>query len=82
MMVAHDKTEGPSTCLTILGIEVDSVAMELRLPNDKLERLSGLLSLRHRRTAGYCRDVELLAGLLQHASHVVRPGRIFEFTIF
>jgi len=31
----YHKVEGPSTCLIILGIEVDTVAMELRLPPDK-----------------------------------------------
>ena len=77
MMVTHDKTEGPSTCLTILGIEVDSVTMELRLPNDKLERLSGLLALWRGRMAGNHRDLESLAGLLQHARHVVHQGHIF-----
>ena len=39
VLVADDKTEGPSPCLTILGIEVDSLAMELRLPQVKMSRL-------------------------------------------
>ena len=38
--LAKDKCEGPTTCLTYLGIEVDSVAFQLRLPQDKLGRLS------------------------------------------
>ena len=29
VLVADDKTEGPSTCLTILAIKVDSLAKEL-----------------------------------------------------
>ena len=33
------KLEGPDTCLTFLGIEVDTVRLQLRLPSDKLERL-------------------------------------------
>ena len=39
-----EKSEGPTTCITFLGIEVDSVAMELRLPADKLLRLQQLSS--------------------------------------
>ena len=39
VLVADDKTKGPSTYLTILGIEVDSLAMELRLPQVKMSRL-------------------------------------------
>ena len=68
-MVAHDKT--------VLGIEIDTIKMVLRLPDDKLERLSMLLALWHGRTAEYRRDLESLVGLLQHASCVVRPGCIF-----
>ena len=30
--VEEDKSEGPATTLPFLGIEVDMVAMELRLP--------------------------------------------------
>ena len=31
VIIAEDKTEGPATCLTVLGIEIDTGAMELRL---------------------------------------------------
>ena len=37
--LADDKCEGPATCLTFLGIEIDTVEMELRLPAVKLWRL-------------------------------------------
>ncbi len=37
--VAPNKTEGPTTKLVFLGIEIDTVAMTLRLPAVKLERL-------------------------------------------
>lgn len=32
-----EKLEGPTTCLTFLGIKVDTEAMELRLPEKKLQ---------------------------------------------
>ena len=41
--IAKHKTEGPATCLTFLGIEVDTVAFELRLPEEKLTRLRAQL---------------------------------------
>ena len=41
--VAAHKTEGPSTCLTFLAIQIDSVAMQLSLPPDKLSRIRGLV---------------------------------------
>ena len=37
--VEADKSEGPTTTLVFLGIELDTVAMEMRLPADKLARL-------------------------------------------
>ena len=37
--VAPGKTEGPSTRLVLLGIEIDTVSMSLQLPAAKLERL-------------------------------------------
>ena len=36
--------EGPVTCLTFLGIEVDSRTLQLRLPNDKLHHLKDQLA--------------------------------------
>lgn len=37
------KLEGPATCLTFLGIEVDTMTLQLRLPSEKLARLAGVL---------------------------------------
>ena len=41
--LAPHKTVGPTTCLVFLGIEIDTIAMELRLPQDKLRKLQELL---------------------------------------
>ena len=38
--VEPGQSEGPSTTLTVLGIEVDTHLMQLRLPDDKLARLA------------------------------------------
>ena len=37
--IARHKSVGPLTCITLLGIEVDTRALELRLPREKLEKL-------------------------------------------
>ena len=42
--LAPHKLENPTTCLIFLGIEVDSVASQLRLPSDKLARIRQLIS--------------------------------------
>ena len=68
--------------ITFLGIEVDSDALVLRLPQAKLWALKEqLVSQRGRRS---CTKSELhsLAGYLQHACKVVRPGITFLSTVF
>ena len=77
------KREGPCTCLVFLGIELDTVKLELRLPADKLERLQ--LTILKWFTKLFCKkkmfckrkELESLIGLLHDASIVVRPGRTF-----
>ena len=71
------KLEGPATCLTFLGIEVDSKTSQLRLPRDKLYRLKDQLTAAVSRKCLPQHELQSLTGLLQHATKVVRPGRPF-----
>ena len=73
----ESKLEGPSTCLTFLGIEVDTVALQLCLPREKLSKLKYQLkrAICHRSVPK--EELESLTGLLQFATKVVRPGRPF-----
>ena len=75
--VATHKTEGPATCVTFLGILIDTQAYELRLPSDKLNRLQALLDRWLPRRSCTKKDLESLIGHLSHAATVVRPGRTF-----
>ena len=75
--IAGHKCEGPTTCLTFLGIEIDTVAGQLRLPAEKLGRLKVLLQEWGDRKACRRRDLESLIGILNHAAKVVRSGRTF-----
>ena len=61
--IEPSKSVGLATTLVFLGIEIDSVREELRLPEDKLMQLKEALS--HWR------------GLLSHAAKVVKAGRTF-----
>ena len=75
--IKKEKTVGPCTCLTFMGLELDSVKMEARLPVDKLEKVRQLL-----RTHQKCRKITLhslqsVIGLLNFCCMVVRPGRCF-----
>ena len=73
----YSKLEGPSSCLTFLGIEVDTELLQLRPPRDKLSRLKMELSrCCHRRSISK-QDLQSLTGLLQFATKVIRPGQPF-----
>ena len=75
--IATHKCEGLSACLTFLVIEVDTQNLELRLPEEKLDRLKKLLVEWLPRKSCECRDLESLIGPLSQACKVVRPGRRF-----
>ena len=70
-----EKDEGPATTITFLGLELDSINMEVRLPKEKLQKLKSLILSWRGRKAGKKRDLLSLIGLLTHAGRAVRPGR-------
>ena len=75
--VEPDKDEGPASTLSFLGIELDSVAMEIRLPPEKLTRLREEIATWRARKKCKKRELFSLIGLLSHACKVVRSGRSF-----
>ena len=44
VLLEYSKLNGPSSCLTFLGIEVGTESLQIRLPSDKLCRLKCELS--------------------------------------
>ena len=71
-----DKLEGPSTCLTIPRIELDSLNLQERLPQNKVDRITFVEDWSQKR---WCKrkELESLIGHLQHACKVVPQGRSF-----
>ena len=80
--MATDKTEVPSTCLVFLGILVDTLWWELRLPDDKLQLLSALIQAWSHRSACQRRELESFLGHLSHAATVFQQGRPFLRDLF
>ena len=74
--LAEDKTVHPTT-LTYLGIEIDTVMMQIRLPEDKLNILKQTLPAWRKRKKCTKRELLSLIGTLSFATKVVRPGRTF-----
>ena len=75
--VAPEKVVGPTTTLIFLGIELDSVKMEMRLPRGKLERLQISLGRWLDKDSATKRQLQSIIGQLSDAAIVVRPGRTF-----
>eukprot|EP00731_Ephydatia_muelleri_P031197 Em0022g711a len=74
---ALDKLEGPTSTLTFLGITLDTVNQELRLPADKLGDILQAVtkSLGPRTTTK--RELISLIGKLAFAARLVPAGRLF-----
>ncbi len=72
-----EKSEGPTPIITFLGLEIDSIKMEIRLPAAKLERLQAMLKDWKGKKAGRKRDLLSLIGYLHHACKAIRQGRSF-----
>lgn len=75
--LAPDKRMGPASVLTFLGIVIDTLRGELRLPDDKLQRLMDTLKVWLNRRTCTRRELKSLIGVLSYACQVVRPGRSF-----
>ena len=75
--LALEKVEGPSTTLTFLGITLNTMRMEARLPDDKLSRIRQLTKTWLNKKKATKREILSLVGLLQHATKIIRYGRTF-----
>ena len=75
--MAPEKTAGPSTVLAFVGVELDTVLMEARFPQEKLNKCRDLLSVFLRRRKATLREIQSLAGLLNFSCTVVVLGRAF-----
>ena len=77
MPVTTNKVAGPTTTLMFLGIEIDSIKQELRLPQEKITKLKALLREWYGRRFPSKHQLQVLIGHLSHAATVVKLGRIF-----
>lgn len=75
--LADDKTEGPHTRLTFLGIELDTKQMCMRLPMPKVKELQENIVYLLGKKKVTLKEMQSLIGSLNFACRVVRPGRAF-----
>ena len=75
--INHQKTVQPTTLAVLHGVEVDTIAMQARLPWDKLEKSKGMIStLLSQRTATLL-QLQKIIGTLNFACKVIPAGRAF-----
>ena len=72
-----EKIAGPVTVLQFLGFELDSEAMEIYLPKEKLDQLVLLLGSWVSKKSCVRKELEHLLGKLNHACTVLPQGRVF-----
>lgn len=75
--LAPEKQDGPGTEIVFLGILIDTIRQELRLPDDKLKRLLEMVAQWIKKKVCTKHELESLIGTLHHACQVVHPGRSF-----
>ena len=75
--ISYKKVVMPAVKLTFLGIEIDSQAMLLTLPEDKAQELQDLVVHFSGKRHASLRQLQTLAGKLNWAAQVVCGGRPF-----
>ncbi|KAJ3455228.1 hypothetical protein MRS44_013828 [Fusarium solani] len=71
----NTKKDEQGTCVAVLGIQIDSIAMEARLPPEKLCRATLDAAAALNAASLSLKQTESLTGLLAFCSRVVRLGR-------
>lgn len=75
--VSWSKVSSPSQCATFLGIIIDTVKLELRLPEVKIAKALALLKKVNGCKSISRKNLEKLTGLLAHCAVIVKGGRTF-----
>ena len=75
--MSKEKTFNPSTTLTFLGIELDTLAFQARLPLDKLNKCMVSIEVALTKKNITLKHLQQITGLLQFACYVVISGRCF-----
>ena len=67
--IAPEKTVGPSQIISFAGIELDSILMEARLPQEKLDKCQALISAFLKRRKVSLQEIQSLTGLLNFCGY-------------
>ena len=71
------KAASPSTCMTVLGVQFDTVAMTMSVTPDRLRDLADILSQWMLKSVATKSQIQSLIGKLMFVSKCVKQSRIF-----
>ena len=77
LTAALDECSPPCTCMTFLGIEVNTIKMILKIPDKKWAKVLMILHEWETKQVASLKEVQKLAGLLNFVCRCVRSGRIY-----
>ncbi len=81
--IAPEKTEGPVTSITFLGILLDSTSMPVSLPQDKLTKIRAMVRAACKlKSVNDVHFLESLVGHLVHAAMVCPLAKAFLYHLF
>lgn len=77
LSISWDKITGPNQCIKYLGLEISSLDMQIRLPQDKLLRLKEELHKFLEKKSASKRQLLSLCGLMSFCSTVIKGARTY-----
>lgn len=75
--IAREKTVGPTTVICFLGLELDTLKMEVRIPIGKVHEIVQKIQVILQKEKVTLKAMQSLIGVLQFACRAIRPGRPF-----
>ena len=75
--IALDKTEGPSTCITYLGLVLDSEKMEIRIPLSKIKEIQAEIDQCLMLKKITLQKLQSITGMLAFCTRALPAGRAF-----
>lgn len=74
---APDKVQRPSTRVTWLGVDIDSVSMTISVPHEKLEEIKHCVSNAIKLKSMSKKHLQSVIGKVIHVAKCIRPARLF-----
>jgi len=75
--LAPDKTIGPASKLTFLGLQIDSVVQTVSVPQNKLEKITEKVQAAMQAKELSLKEIQSLIGSLSFICKAISPGRAF-----